>query len=55
MRLVGVGGIFNAEDVRKRLIAGAHHVQIATAAMLDPEIGISIRSSLSRLLQVRVS
>jgi dihydroorotate dehydrogenase len=44
MRLIGVGGIRSAEDVRERISAGAHHVQLATAAMLDPLIAIRIRS-----------
>lgn len=43
LRLIGVGGVTTAEDVRERLAAGAHHVQIATAAMLDPLVGIKIR------------
>jgi len=43
LRLIGVGGVSTVEDVRTRLAAGAHHVQIATAAMLDPMLGIRIR------------
>jgi dihydroorotate dehydrogenase len=43
MKLIGVGGVFTAADVRKRLAAGAHHVQIATAAMLDPLTAVRIR------------
>ncbi|MBI3683311.1 MAG: hypothetical protein HY235_23305 [Acidobacteria bacterium] len=35
-----------AQDVRDRLDAGAHHVQIATAAMLDPLLAIRIRQGL---------
>lgn len=44
LRLVSVGGIGSAADVRDRLNAGAHHVQIATAAMLDPMLAIRMRS-----------
>ncbi len=36
IRLISVGGVSCGEDIRARLDAGAHHVQIATAAMLDP-------------------
>lgn len=43
LRLIGVGGIAAANDVQQRLAAGAHHVQLSTAAMLDPLIGIEIR------------
>ncbi len=46
VRLIGVGGVSNADDVRQRLSAGAHHVQIATAAMLNPLLGIKIRREL---------
>jgi dihydroorotate dehydrogenase len=43
LRLIAVGGIGSAEDVSQAMEAGAHHVQIATAAMLDPLIGVRIR------------
>jgi len=46
IHLIGVGGIFTAADVRSRLDAGAHHVQLATAAMLDPTVGVRIRKEL---------
>lgn len=46
LKLIGVGGISTAGDVRARLSAGAHHVQIATAAMLDPLVGVRIRAAL---------
>ncbi|MEW4526832.1 hypothetical protein [Maioricimonas sp. JC845] len=41
--LIGVGGIGTAADVRAFLDAGAEGVQIATAAMLDPEVALAIR------------
>ena len=44
--LVGVGGIETADHVRAYLSAGAHSVQLATAIMLDPEVGNRIRSKL---------
>ena len=46
LKLIGVGGISSAADVSERLGAGAHHVQLATAAMLDPMVAIRIRSEL---------
>jgi dihydroorotate dehydrogenase len=48
VRLIGVGGIASATDAIERLAAGAHHVQIATAAMLNPTIGVDIRDALAR-------
>ena len=47
LRLISVGGVSSADDVRSRLGAGAHHVQIATAAMLDPLVAIRIREQLA--------
>jgi dihydroorotate dehydrogenase len=47
LRLVGVGGIATAADVREHIDAGAHAVQLATAAMLDPRVGLEIRAALS--------
>ena len=41
--LVGVGGVMTADDVRKRLAAGAHNVHLATAPMIDPMVGLRIR------------
>jgi dihydroorotate dehydrogenase len=49
LRLVSVGGVASAEDVVDRLAAGAHHVQIATAAMQNPGIAIDIRKRLDTL------
>lgn len=46
LRLIGVGGIFSAPDVRRRLAAGAQHVQLATAAMVEPAVAIRIRREL---------
>lgn len=43
LRLISVGGVSSTQDVRDRLAAGAHHVQIATAAMLDPLLAVRIR------------
>jgi dihydroorotate dehydrogenase (NAD+) catalytic subunit len=45
-KLIGVGGIFNAQHVREYLDAGAEGVQLATAAMLDPLIGCRIRAEM---------
>jgi dihydroorotate dehydrogenase len=46
LRLISVGGVTDAVDVLDRLRAGAHHVQLATAAMLNPLVGIEIRAQL---------
>lgn len=46
LKVIGVGGIRSAADVRARLDAGAHHVQIATAAMLNPLVALEIRREL---------
>lgn len=43
LRLVGVGGISDAAQVRAHLEAGSHAVQLATAAMLDPMLGLRMR------------
>jgi len=47
LRLVGVGGIATAAHVRAHLDAGASGVQLATAAMLDPQVGLAIRAVLA--------
>ena len=54
LRLIGVGGIGSAADAIERLAAGAHHVQIATAAMINPAVGIDIRDALARRAGVAV-
>jgi len=41
-RLIGGGGIFTADHVRDYLHAGAEAVQLGTAPMLDPLVGITI-------------
>ncbi|APZ93570.1 hypothetical protein [Fuerstiella marisgermanici] len=45
--LIGVGGISTAEHVQQFLQAGANSVAIATAAMVQPEVGLKIRQALS--------
>lgn len=47
LRIVGVGGVGSAQDVRRLLESGAHAVHIATAAMLNPNLGWEIRDALS--------
>ena len=47
LQLIGVGGASTVAHVRKRLEAGAHHVQLATAAMLDPNVALKIRQELA--------
>jgi dihydroorotate dehydrogenase len=48
LRVIGVGGISTAGDVHRYLDAGAEAVQLATAAMIDPEVGLKIRRELQR-------
>lgn len=43
VHLISAGGVHSARDVEDRLQAGAHHVQIATAAMLDPGLALKLR------------
>ncbi|MBC8243569.1 MAG: hypothetical protein H8E20_04180 [Verrucomicrobia bacterium] len=43
VRLVGVGGLGQAADVRACLDRGCEAVQFATAAMVDPGLGLAIR------------
>jgi dihydroorotate dehydrogenase (NAD+) catalytic subunit len=47
LRVVGVGGIATAQHVRAYLEAGSQAVQLATAAMLDPLLGLQLRRALS--------
>jgi dihydroorotate dehydrogenase (NAD+) catalytic subunit len=44
--LIGVGGISTADHVREYLGAGATSVALATAAMVNPDVGLQIRSQL---------
>jgi len=46
IRLVGVGGIVSAEQVRAHHEAGSHAVQLATAPMLDVWAGLKIRNQM---------
>ena len=43
VRLVGVGGLGQAADVVQALGQGCEAVQFATAAMLNPGLGLAIR------------
>lgn len=43
LEVIGVGGIESADDVRQYLNAGANSIQIATAAMIDPMLGVRIK------------
>lgn len=47
LALISVGGISSAAQVRECLAAGAEAVHLATAAMLDPAVGLKIRQALS--------
>ena len=48
IRIIGVGGASTAEHVRQYLAAGAENVHIATAAMVDPSVGLKIREQLAK-------
>ncbi|MBL8234914.1 MAG: hypothetical protein JNL98_40815 [Bryobacterales bacterium] len=48
LELISVCGVMNAQDVRDRLAAGAQHVHLATAPMIDPLIGVKIRRELAQ-------
>jgi dihydroorotate dehydrogenase len=45
-KIIGVGGVFTAEQVREYLDAGAEAVHLATAIMVDPLVGIAIRRAM---------
>lgn len=47
LHLVGVGGIASLQHVQAHLEAGSHAVQLATAAMTDPRIGLRLRHALA--------
>lgn len=47
LRLIGVGGVMTVGDVRDRLAAGAENVHLATAPMIDPDVGIRTRRELT--------
>jgi dihydroorotate dehydrogenase len=49
IELIGVGGIGAAQHVREYLSAGAESVHLATAAMVDPAVGLTIRRSLAAM------
>ena len=46
-RIIGVGGVSDAQHVRQYLAAGAEAVQLASAAMVDPAVAIKIRLALA--------
>ena len=48
LELIGVGGIASATDVQSYLAAGATSVHLATAAMVNPQVGQQIKQQLSK-------
>lgn len=48
--IIGVGGASSALDVIQYLRAGAESVHIATAAMVNPSVGLDLRRELPKLL-----
>ncbi|NOY76977.1 MAG: dihydroorotate dehydrogenase [Calditrichaeota bacterium] len=49
--IIGVGGIFSAEDVLEFLLVGAHAVQIGTANFIDPAVSETIVNDLQTLCE----
>jgi dihydroorotate dehydrogenase len=49
-RMIGVGGISTAHHVQAYLSAGAEAVQLATAPMVNPRVGMQIRAELHESL-----
>ncbi len=47
LRIIGVGGVSTADDVLQYRNAGAEAVHLATAAMIDPLVGVRIRRELA--------
>ncbi len=48
LQVIGVGGIQGADDVRAYLAAGANACHIATAAMVEPSLAVTIKQELVR-------
>ena len=48
MGIVGVGGVFSAEDAAELMVAGADAIQIGTATFLDPRAPVRVLSDLER-------
>lgn len=49
LRVIGTGGVFSANDVRRYLDAGAECIQVATAAMVEPEAALRLRNEWKEL------
>ena len=54
LQLIGVGGASTADHVRAYLGAGAEAVHLATAAMLDPAVGLKIRLEMAKRPELRM-
>ncbi len=48
LEVIGVGGIETASDVQRYLDTGANSVQLATAVMIDPLVGVKIREQIGQ-------
>lgn len=48
LKRIGVGGVSTADHVGAYLDAGAEAVHIATAAMVDPSVGLTIRAAMAQ-------
>jgi dihydroorotate dehydrogenase (NAD+) catalytic subunit len=51
--IIGLGGIFAAEDAVEYFLAGAQAIQIGTANFQDPKAPLHILDGLTRFLQKR--
>jgi dihydroorotate dehydrogenase (NAD+) catalytic subunit len=48
--VIGVGGIFNGEDALEYLLVGARAVQVGTAHLYDPSVGVKIVNQIKEFL-----
>jgi dihydroorotate dehydrogenase (NAD+) catalytic subunit len=49
--IVGLGGIMNAEDAIEYLLAGATAIQIGTANLIDPTVGIEVIKGIKEYME----
>jgi dihydroorotate dehydrogenase (NAD+) catalytic subunit len=53
LAIVGVGGVFTAEDAVELLLAGASAVQVGTATFVDPRAAFRLVGELERWCAAR--
>ena len=49
VEIIGVGGVSTANHVQRYLTAGASSIHLATAAMINPLVGVQIKQQLGKL------